>query len=62
VATVGERKHPPGSVIFSGGEFLRFSGFFFSTLNMLKPPGSVVLMKQSVGIVENLNYCVKHGR
>lgn len=51
--------HPPGSIIFAGGEFLRYSGFMFSLLGMMKPDDTQVLMKQSVSVVDNLNHCIR---
>lgn len=52
--------HPPGAIIFAGGEFLRYSGFMFSLLEMEKPAGTRVLMKQSTSVVDNLNYCIRN--
>lgn len=54
--------HPPGSIIFAGGEFLRYSGFMFSLLAMQKPDETQVLMKQSVSVVDNLNHCIRNMR
>jgi hypothetical protein len=51
--------HPPGAIIFAGGEFLRFSGFMFSLLKMEKPDRTQIIMKQSVSLVENLNDCIR---
>lgn len=50
--------HPPGTIIVAAGEFLRFGGFVNSMLQVLHPPRTEILIKQSVAVVDNLNNCL----
>ena len=51
--------HPPGTIIIAAGEFLRFGSFVNSMLQVLHPPGTQILIKQSVALVDNYNDCLR---
>lgn len=51
--------HPPGTVGIAAGEFTRFGGFVHSLSTLAVPPGTRIMMMQSVSIVENMNTIVR---
>ncbi len=57
--TTAPMAHLPGTIIISAGEFLRFGSFVNSMLQVLHPPGTQVLIKQSIALVDNLNDCIR---
>lgn len=52
--------HPPGTVAIPAGEFTRFGGFVHSLACTPIPPGTRVMMQQSVSIASNLNEIIRH--
>jgi len=52
-------EHPPGTIIVAAGEFLRFGAFVNSMLQVLHPPKTEILIKQSMAVVDNLNNCLQ---
>lgn len=51
--------HPPGTIIVGAGEFLRFGSFVNSMLQVLHPPRTQILIKQSMAVVDNHNNCIQ---
>lgn len=52
-------EHPPGTIIVGAGEFLRFGSFINSMLQVLHPPRTQILIKQSMAVVDNHNHCLQ---
>jgi len=50
---------PDGTIMVSGGEFLRFGGFVHSLNTVKRPKGSRLNLMQSISIVDNMNTCVE---
>lgn len=57
------KKHPPGTIGCSAGEFLRYGAFFMSLMKVQKPENTNVSFSHSISIPENWNDIIRqmHG-